>query len=152
MFGAVLVVVAALLVATLGASSSPRHSGVVTPTNADRAALLATFRAFKIDNHEMKGTDKVTWASPVGTKPVGPLIAYDEGDDRYWALANFNLVLPASYEAEVSFQDGGSAGIFYQVPGRHWVMTGHPGLPVCPAEFPALVSGLWGLIKYGACG
>ena len=80
-----------------------------------------------------------------------PLIAYDAVDTAEWAIASFNLVLPASYEAEVFFQDGGNMGIFNKVAGGKWFMTGSPGFPLCAKDVPSIVAHLWGLKNYPAC-
>jgi hypothetical protein len=116
------------------------------------ADLKAAFLKFKIQNKEMLGTDKVTWGqviSPHG--PNKPVIAYDAVDHRDWAIASFGLVIPASYKAEVSFQDGGSMGIFNKIGSGKWYMTGSPGFPLCAKDVPVVVAHLWGLKNYQAC-
>ena len=113
--------------------------------------MYHAFVAYKLRTGGMKATDHVTWAVVMNTHSTTPLAAYDAVDHRYWALANFSLRLPASYAAEVSFQDGGSYGIFRSSDGTHWVMTSYPGVPICPSIVPAVVAHLWHLVSYGAC-
>ncbi len=155
-----LVVVAAIVVAVVVATSnhtSPRDSPplvshTMTANKADMAALKAAFLKFKLHYKTMVSTDRITWGQviqPAG--PKAPLIAYDAVDKRDWAIAAFNLVLPASYKANVSFQDGGNMGIFNKVGAGPWVMTGSPGFPLCAKDVPSVVAHLWGLKNYPAC-
>ena len=148
-----LVAAAALSIAVLAAgtlaSAAPSH--VVHATNADRSVLRSTFVQFKMTSHEMATTDHITWSRVRASDSVGPLMAYDAVDHRYWALANFNLVLPASYAATVSFQDGGSYGVFHRSAKGKWIMKGYGGVPLCPRIVPAVVAHLWHLANYPAC-
>ena len=133
-------------------AAPPAVSHTITATPANMAELDAAFLKFKIANKEMLKTDRITWGqviSPSG--PNKPVIAYDAVDHRDWAIASFNLVLPASYKAEVSFQDGGSMGIFNKVGSGKWFMTGSPGFPLCAKDVPSVVAHLWGLKNYPAC-
>ena len=129
----------------------PLVSHTIHPTKADDAALESTFLAYKVHNKEMAGTDRVTWGQVLQNGPHQPLLAYDALDKRTWAIASFNLVLPASYKAEVSFQDGGNMGIFYKVGSGQWTMTGSPGFPLCAKDVNKVVAQLWGLKNYPAC-
>ena len=155
---AAVVVVGAVVVALVygaGANNAKGPPPVVShafhASAADEATLKATFLAYKNKNHEMAVTDKVTWTKVLDNGAVGPLIAYDGLDHHYWALVAFNLVLPASYRAEVSFQDGGSRGIMKRARAGTWVMTGSPGFPLCAKDVPTVVAKLWGLNNYPAC-
>ena len=152
------VVVTALIVVALVVSTGSNYAEGSPPVShsfhasaADEGALKATFLAYKIKNHEMAVTDKVAWTKVLDNGVVGPLMAYDGLDHRYWALVAFNLVLPASYRAEVSFQDGGSMGIIQRARGGKWIMTGSPGFPLCAKVVPSVVAKLWGLKNYPAC-
>jgi hypothetical protein len=151
----VVIVVAVVVVVNRhspSAASPPAVSHTIKATPANMAELRAAFLKFKIHNKEMLSTDKITWGqliSPNG--PNKPLIAYDAVDHREWALAAFNLGLPASYKAQVSFQDGGSMGIFNKIGSGTWFMTGSPGFPLCAKDVPAVVAHLWGLKNYPAC-
>ncbi|HEY5439125.1 MAG TPA: hypothetical protein VIJ99_09510 [Acidimicrobiales bacterium] len=151
----VAIVVALLFVATRHSPSSaspPLISHTINATPANMTALKAAFLKYKLHNKEMVSTDRIKWGqliSPNG--PNKPLIAYDAVDHREWALASFGLTLPASYKAEVSFQDGGSMGIFNKVGSGAWYMTGSPGLPLCAKDVPSVVAHLWGLKNYPAC-
>jgi hypothetical protein len=152
----VLVIVAtvAVVVATKHSSPPPTPplvSHTVHPTPTSKVALELTFLTYKVHNHEMATTDHVTWGQVLQNGPKAPLIAYDALDKRTWALASFNLVTPASYQAEVSFQDGGNMGIFYKTGTGKWTMTGSPGFPLCAKDVPKTVAQLWGLKNYPAC-
>jgi hypothetical protein len=134
------------------ADSRSMVSHTIQATAADMADLKDAFLTYKLQNKEMLSTDKIVWGqiiSPNG--PNRPAVAYDAVDHREWAIAGFNLVLPASYKAEVSFQDGGSMGIFNKIGSGKWFMTGSPGLPLCPKDVPSVVARLWGLKNYPAC-
>ncbi len=133
-------------------AAPPALSHTITATPRAMSELKTAFLAFKIHNKEMLRTDRIKWGqliSPSG--PNRPLLAYDAVDHRDWALAAFQLILPASYRAEVSFQDGGSMGIFSKVGSGTWVMTGSPGFPLCAKDVPPVVAHLWGLKNYPAC-
>ena len=155
-----LVVLAVIAVAVISANTSrlapattaPLVSHTIRATPATMSTLKAVFLAYKLHNKEMVGTDRIRWGQVIAPSgPKRPLVAYDAVDHREWALAAFDLVLPASYEAEVSFQDGGSMGIFHKVVGGHWIMTGSPGFPLCAKDVPSIVAHLWGLKNYPAC-
>lgn len=149
---AVVVTVLLFSVNTPHATGSPfAVSHVVHATENDEATLKATFLAYKNKYHEMAVTDKIKWTKVLDTGQVGPLMAYDASDHRTWAIVAFNLVLPASYRAEVSFQDGGNMGIMKRASGARWVMTGSPGVPLCAKDVPSPVAKLWGLKNYLAC-
>lgn len=133
-------------------STKPLVSHTITATSAAMATLKSAFLTFKLHNQEMVATDRITWGQVIQPSgPKLPLIAYDAVDKRDWAIASFNLVLPASYKAEVSFQDGGNMGIFKKVADGTWVMTGSPGFPLCAKDVPQIVAHLWGLKNYPAC-
>lgn len=141
---------AGVTLATPGiASAAPSH--VVHASAADRSVLMTTFIKYKLSSHAMKSTDHVKWTKVRSSDPVGPLMAYDGVDHEFWALGNFQLLLPASYAAKVSFQDGGSYGVYYKTLTGHWIMKGYAGIPLCPAIVPAPVAHLWHLVKYGGC-
>src|ERR1700686_3531603 len=133
-------------------SAAPLVSHTIKASTANMAQLKAAFLKFKLHYKNMTTTDRITWGQVI--EPSGPnlpLIAYDAVDHRDWAIASFNLVLPASYKAEVSFQDGGNMGIFNKVGSGEWVMTGSPGFPLCAKDVPSIVAHLWGLKNYPAC-
>lgn len=150
-----LVAVAVVVVANRhspSAASPPATSHTISATSPDMVALKAAFLTYKLHNKEMVSTDRITWGQLISPKgPNRPLIAYDAVDHREWALASFNLILPASYTAEVSFQDGGSMGIFNKIGSGKWFMTGSPGFPLCAKDVPSIVAHLWGLKNYPAC-
>jgi len=145
--GAVLLSLGSPAVAVL---ASP-GSHVVMPTSADKKVLEATFIAYKLHTNGMIASDKIKWSRVRPSDPLAPLVAYDASDHRYWALANFALVLPASYKAEVSFQDGGSYGVYVRTVSGHWRMKGYAGVPLCPSIVPPVVAHLWHLVHYGGC-
>jgi hypothetical protein len=156
--GLVLLVVIVAGIAVVATRNSPAKaappavSHTIMATSRNMSELKAAFLKFKIHNKEMLSTDRIKWGqliSPSG--PNRPLLAYDAIDHRDWALAAFQLILPASYKAEVSFQDGGSMGIFNKVGAGKWVMTGSPGFPLCAKDVPSVVAHLWGLKNYPAC-
>jgi len=137
---------------TASKAPPPAVSHAIAATSTTMAELKAAFLKFKIQNKEMLSTDRIKWGQVVAPSgPNRPVIAYDANDHRDWAIASFNLILPASYEAEVSFQDGGSMGIFNKVGSGKWVMTGSPGFPLCAKDVPSVVAHLWGLKNYPAC-
>ena len=133
-------------------SAAPLVSHTIKATRANMAQLKAAFLKFKLHYKNMTSTDRITWGQVIQLHgPKLPLIAYDAVDHRDWAIASFNLVLPASYKAEVSFQDGGNMGIFNKVGSGQWVMTGSPGFPLCAKDVPSTVAHFWGLKNYPAC-
>jgi len=155
-----LVVLAAIIVSTVVATNlnsparrtSPSISHTIKATPANMDALKAAYLAFKLHNKEMVGTDRITWGQVI--EPSGPnlpVIAYDAVDHRGWAIASFNLILPASYKAEVSFQDGGNMGIYNKIGSGKWFMIGSPGFPLCAKDVPSVVAHLWELKNYPAC-
>lgn len=147
----VLVAVVAVLNRNSPSNVSP-PSQTMTANPVTMKLLKSAFLKFKIDNKEMVSTDRIKWGQVISPNgPNKPLIAYDAVDHRSWALASFTLVAPASYKAEVSFQDGGSMGIFNQVGSGQWFMTGSPGFPLCAKDVPSVVAHLWGLKNYPAC-
>jgi hypothetical protein len=150
-----LIVVAVVVVVNRHSPSTaapPTTSHTIKATSAEMTALKAAFLKFKLHNKEMVATDRIKWGQLVSPNgPNRPLIAYDAADSRDWALASFGLILPASYKAEVSFQDGGSMGIFNKVGSGPWYMTGSPGFPLCAKDVPSVVAKLWGLKNYPAC-
>jgi hypothetical protein len=149
------IVVAVVVVANRhspSGASPPKVSHTITATPANMAALKAAFLTFKIHNKEMLVTDKITWGQVISPNgPNKPVIAYDAVDRRDWAIASFNLVMPASFKAQVSFQDGGNMGIFNKIGSGKWIMTGSPGFPLCAKDVPSIVAHLWGLKNYPAC-
>ncbi len=137
---------------TTPTTTTPLVSHTIKATPANMADLKAAFLKFKIHYKAMAATDRITWGQVIQPNgPKLPVIAYDAVDHRDWAIASFNLVLPASYEANVSFQDGGNMGIFNKVGAGKWVMTGSPGFPLCAKDVPSVVAHLWGLKNYPAC-
>lgn len=152
---AALVVVAAVALVVADQHSAPSapavKSHVIKPNALYRSALKSTFLSYKLHNKEMAVSDRVTWGQVKYPGPNQPLLAYDAADHRDWALAAFNLVLPSSYKAGVSFQDGGNMGIFYRIGSGKWIMTGSPGFPLCAKDVPAPVAHLWGIKNYPAC-
>jgi len=134
----------------VAASASP-GSHVVVPSSVDKKVLESTFIAYKLHTHAMVASDRIKWSRVRPSDPLAPLMAYDAADHRFWALANFALVLPASYKAEVSFQDGGSYGVYVRTVSGHWRMKGYAGIPLCPSIVPAPVAHLWHLVHYGGC-
>jgi hypothetical protein len=134
------------------AGAAPAVSRSIPVTTADLSAFKAAFIRFKLHYKEMLSTDRIAWGRVRSRKGlVRAEIAYDATDHREWAFANFNLVLPASMKAEISFQDGGSYGIFNRVGSGAWFMIGEPGIPLCAKEFPAVVARLWGMDTYATC-
>ena len=132
-------------------AATPTSSQRLHATSQQEAALKSTFIHYKVATHEMKSTDRIKWTGVLGSKPVGPLLAYDASDHRYWAIANFTLLAPFSNEAGVSFQDGGSMGVLYKTLNGHWVMKSLGEFPVCPSLVPSVVAHLWKLPKPPAC-
>jgi hypothetical protein len=129
---------------TPSSAGPPVVSRTIRATPAVSADLKAAFLDFKIEHKDMVRTDRIT---PAGRTHL----AYDAVDHRYWALAYFDLVYPASLTAEISFQDGGSIGIFVTIGSRPWRMITSPALPLCPRDFPLVVARLWGPATFAAC-
>lgn len=154
MRGGVATVVAMVLVAvgttTLPAASSPKTE-VVVATRAVEKVLESTFINYKFHSHAMVRSDHILWSRVRPSDPLAPLVAFDAVDHRFWALANFELVVPASDKAEVSFQDGGSYGIFVRTLHGRWVMRGYAGIPLCPSVVPTPVANVWHMVKYASC-
>jgi hypothetical protein len=145
-----LVIGANLRTVSLAAPRESSHFIYATPANV--AGVKAAFLRFKIQKNEMVRTDRIVWDrinTPTGPKKV--YIAYDALDDREWAIAYFSLVHPASIKAEISFQDGGSIGVFNKIGSGEWFMIWSPALPLCPGDFPSVVAHLWGPKIFAAC-
>jgi len=137
---------------TMSAAAPREASHFIYASAGDLAGVKAAFLQFKIRNKEMLRTDRITWdsvSSPNGVRRVD--IAYDAVDHREWAIASFSLVHPASLKAEISFQDGGSFGVFNKIGIGKWFMIWSPALPICPTEFPSVVAHLWGPKMFAAC-
>jgi hypothetical protein len=149
---AMVVAVTVIEASDTAAVAAPAVSHSIPVTSADLAVLKAAFIRFKIHHNEMLGTDRVTYGRVRSLHGlVRAEIAYDAVDHRDWAFANFELVRPASMKAEISFQDGGSYGVFNRVGSGRWYMIGEPGIPLCAKEFPAVVAHLWGLDTFATC-
>lgn len=158
----VMVAGAGIMLAACGGSSSPSTTSTTTTTamvsqviRVDaqvQGELTKAFSTFKIANKEMASTDTFVPA-PIsdGMLHVNSVAAYDASNKTYYALANFQLTGSPSYAAQVSFQDGGSYGIFTKTASGTWVMTGSPGFPVCPNIVPTTVASLWKLPDIPAC-
>jgi hypothetical protein len=77
------IVVVAIAVAVVGVvatrhsppAAAPLVSHTVQPTGADNAALESTFLTYKLHNHEMVSTDRVTWGQVLEGGPREPLVA-----------------------------------------------------------------------------
>jgi hypothetical protein len=137
---------------TVSSASARESSHFINASPADLFGIKAAFLLFKIRNKEMLSTDRITWGrvnSPHGLQKVD--IAYDAADHREWAIANFGLVHPASLKAEISFQDGGSFGVFNKVGSGKWFMIWSPALPLCATEFPSPVARAWGPTVFAVC-
>ncbi len=134
-------------------SAAPRAvSHLLHPTAGDLAGMKAAFLKYKVQNHKMLSTDRVRDAAIVSSNVLRkPDMAYDAVDHREWAIASFDLVLPASFKAEVWFQDGGGMGIFNKVGSGKWFMIGSPIAPYCGAGLPSVVVHLWQFNIYPGC-
>lgn len=140
------VAIIALLVGAL--VQKPATVTAVRPTASVRTALLHTFVLYKLHNHQAEVSDRVSYANSDPAVPGGLLVADDPKHTVRWALASFQLAIPASYAAEVSFQDGGSYGIFQQRPGKPWVLSRLGTIPLCPSVVPKAVAHAWHLPTY----
>jgi hypothetical protein len=151
----VVVLIVAAVITVWDLNSRPAvslPSQTMTANHVTMKILKSAFLKYKLHYKEMAGTDRIKWGQVISPNgPDKPLIAYDGVDHRSWALASFTLVLPASYKAEVSFQDGGNMGIFNQIGSGQWFMIGSPGFPLCAKDVPSVVAHLWGLKNYPAC-
>jgi hypothetical protein len=150
----VVALIIVLVVVVLERRSPPASlpSQTMTANAKTMNVLKSAFLKYKLHYKEMVSTDRIKWGQVISPNgPNKPLIAYDAVDHRSWAIASFTLILPASYKAEVSFQDGGSMGIFNQIGSGQWFMTGSPGFPLCAKDVPSVVARLWGLKNYPAC-
>jgi hypothetical protein len=134
-------------------SGAPREvSHLLHPTPGDLAGMKAAFVKYKVQNHEMLSTDRVRDAGIVSSNLLRkPDMAYDAVDHREWAIASFQLVYPASFTAEVWFQDGGGMGIFNKVGAGKWFMVGGPVVPYCGEGLPSVVVHLWQFDIYPGC-
>jgi hypothetical protein len=155
-FGASVVIVLTLVVganlhtASTAAAGETSHFVITTP--ADASNIESAFLQYKVRHGEMLTTDRVAWGevnAPHGLNKVD--IAYDAVDHRYWAIAAFDLLHPASLKAEISFQDGGNFGVFNKIGSGKWFMIWSPAIPLCPANFPAIVARFWGRRIFAAC-
>jgi hypothetical protein len=148
----VFTVLTAASLATPSSVASPEVSHVLRPTAGDLAGMKAAFLKFKVQNHWMLRTDRVRGARVVSSNLRNrPDMAYDAVDHREWAIASFELVYPASFTAEVWFQDGGGMGIFNKVGSGKWFMIGSPIVPYCGEGLPSVVVHLWQFNIYPGC-
>jgi hypothetical protein len=134
-------------------SATPRAvSHLLNPTPGDLAGMKAAFLKYKVQNHWMLSTDRVRGGRIVSSNRLNKLdMAYDAVDHREWAIAEFELVYPASSTAEVWFQDGGGMGIFNKVGSGKWFMIGSPVVPYCGEGLPSVVVRLWQFNIYSGC-
>lgn len=82
-------------------------------SSTEKSELTAAFVAYKrISLSDMIGADPM---------PGSVYYAYDPATEIYWAMASFATSSTASFNAQVSFQDGGNMGLFrktHGAPGR----------------------------------
>lgn len=125
-----------------GTSSATTGAGAVQNlviSSVGKSELTAAFVAFKgISLSDILG------AGPV---PGSVYYAYDPATSSYWALADFALSSTASFNAEVSFQDGGDMGLFRQAQGGPWQAQTGSLDPICAEVqfFPADVLAAWSM-------
>jgi len=87
------------------------------------------------------------------TGPVPGTLYYglDNATETYWAVATFSLTGSASFDAQVSMQDGGNVGVFSHESGQGWTAR-FGGIPFpCPGELPADLMSVWGMTSSGGC-
>ena len=72
-----------------------------------------------------------------------PFAAHDNATQVDWLYLPVGPRMPASYLAEVSFQDDGSQWLLTRRPGQPWARVTTFGFPPCPRDVPASVATLW---------
>ena len=89
---------------------------------------------------QTEGRISITDAA-VATGPVAA--AHDNATNVDWLYLPVGPRMPASYLAEVSFQDDGSQWLPTRQPGKAWTRVTSFGFPPCPRQLPASVATLW---------
>jgi hypothetical protein len=88
-----------------------------------------------------------------GTRPNSVFYALDPATGIHWAVANFDPSTTLSLQQSVSFQDGGSIGVFRQAPNAGWVLLGGAGAPPdCTGYLPADIRAVWNWPAGPSCG
>jgi low affinity Fe/Cu permease len=89
------------------------------------------------------------------TRPDSVYYALDPVTGIHWAFANFDPSSTLTPQQEVSFQDGGSTGMFREPPNAGWQFLGSVGAPrstSCGGPIPASVLRIWNYPFGGSCG
>jgi hypothetical protein len=146
------------------ASPSPRHAPAANASSAAAspsvpAGSTATGAQNLVANGDLEAALLAAYATEKGlpedevTGPLSGTLYYgiDNATGTYWAVAQFGLASSASFDAEVSMQDGGNIGVFSRQGNQPW--TVHlGGIPFpCPGELPADVMSVWGMTSPGGC-
>jgi hypothetical protein len=129
-------------------SGSPSPEVAATPQNLMvtpevRQELIAAYETVR-----QLGPDGVT-----GTRPDSVYYAFDPATGIHWAVANFSPGPTLTEQQSVSFQDGGSIGVFSQAANSGWQLLGGGGAPPdCTSYLPATVRSVWNWPYGASCG
>jgi len=86
------------------------------------------------------------------TRPGSVYYALDPATGMHWAVANFDPSPTLSLRQSVSFQDGGSIGVFREA-GASWRLLGVGGEPAdCSHYIPLNVRSVWHWAPTQGCG
>lgn len=119
--------------------AEPVHNLPVTP--AVTGGLISAFVAVK----GLRSSDVS------GVEPGSVHYSLEVVTGVYWASARFTLSPQASFQAQVSFQDGGDTAVFSRLDGAAWAVTvGRVPWP-CPTDLPPEVLGAWGMTYSEYC-
>jgi hypothetical protein len=133
------------------AEPPPSPVGSPVTTGPQNLTVTSAVRQELIDSYETTrqlGSDAVT-----GTRPNSVYYAFDPRTGIHWAVANFNPSATLSEQQSVSFQDGGSIGVFRQAPHAAWQLLGGGGAPPdCTGYLPAAVRSVWNWPSGASCG
>jgi hypothetical protein len=129
-------------------SGSPAPTVTANPQNL---TVTAAVRQELIDTYET--TRQLDPDSVTGTRPDSVYYAFDPSTGVHWAVANFNPSTTLSERQSVSFQDGGSIGVFRQAANAGWQLLGGGGAPPdCTSYLPAKVRSVWNWPAGPSCG
>jgi hypothetical protein len=121
-------------------SASPTESAGIENllvSSALRSQLTTAYVAFR----------QISVSDVSGTRPDSVYYAYDQATNTYWAMADFMPAQTAPQNVQVSFQDGGSTGLFTKIGPGPWRVRrgGIPAVCVVSEFFPKSVLAAWAI-------
>lgn len=134
--GTLVLSILALAIGVWVSGNKPTDASPLTLSKSQINAVLRLVTVTMISHGEISVTDA---AVAEGT----PRAAHDNATNRDWLYLPVGPRMPASYLAEVSFQDDGSQWLLTREPGKAWTRAASLGFPPCPREIPTAVAKLW---------